>query len=205
MAGKKNLQIKMVTPNFRVSYPNVFVARANELKVRDGKPVMEYSLQALFPHFNAMKDEEKAKMTALQAAIEEVAVDMWGSNRDLWPIDKEGKMSVVFPLKSQGKFDKALRKIVFPEGHVEGALCANLKSEKKPGLVDAKRQPIIAPEDFYGGCWARAQVNISAYEKAGNCGVSLWLENVQKVAEGDPLGGRMRAEDAFEAVDDANF
>jgi hypothetical protein len=45
-------------------------------------------------------------------------------------------------------------------------------------------------------------VNFYPYNQAGNKGVGAGLQNVQKVADGEPLSGRSRAEDDFSAVDE---
>ena len=47
-----------------------------------------------------------------------------------------------------------------------------------------------------------ATLNVFAYDKAGNRGVSFRLNNVQKLDDGERLDGRLKAEDDFEAIDD---
>jgi hypothetical protein len=41
------------------------------------------------------------------------------------------------------------------------------------------------------------------YDQKGNKGVSFGLLNLQTVADGDPLGGRVRPTDAFKPVEGA--
>jgi hypothetical protein len=76
-----------------------------------------------------------------------------------------------------------------------------VKSTKKPGVVDAKVQPIIDPSEAYAGCYARISVHPFAYDVKGGKGVSLWMNNVQILPGGDPLSGGARAADEFTAVD----
>jgi hypothetical protein len=58
--------------------------------------------------------------------------------------------------------------------------------------------------DFYAGCFARAEIIAYAYDQAGNKGIGLSLQNVQKLRDGDRLGGRKDAADVFDAVGDAS-
>ncbi len=173
---------KVVTPKFRVSYPQIFQPKRNTLNNKD-----EYALVALFP-----KGED---LTALEEAVEAAKEKKWGENRDKWPKQLRS------PFRDQADRAKEVGdKKVMPDGYAEGAIYLNLKSKDQPGLVDASLSPIIEPKDFYAGCFARATISAYAYDQAGNKGVNFGLNNVQKLADGDPLGGRVKAEDDFEAV-----
>ena len=77
----------------------------------------------------------------------------------------------------------------------------NANSKEKPGLVDRRRIPITDPLELYSGCYVRASINFFAFNTNGNKGVAAGLGNIQKWAEGEPLNGRVRAEDEFEALD----
>lgn len=78
----------------------------------------------------------------------------------------------------------------------------NVSSATRPGVVDKDVQPILDSEEVYSGCYARVSLNLFAYNSNGNKGISAGLNNVQKLADGDPLGGRARAEDEFSAWED---
>lgn len=45
-------------------------------------------------------------------------------------------------------------------------------------------------------------ITLYAFNSNGNRGIACGLGNIQKVADGEPLGGRSRAEDDFTAFDD---
>lgn len=77
----------------------------------------------------------------------------------------------------------------------------NANSKEKPGLVDRRRIPITDPLELYSGCYVRASINFFAFNTNGNKGVAAGLGNIQKWAEGEPLNGRVRAEDEFETLD----
>jgi hypothetical protein len=81
----------------------------------------------------------------------------------------------------------------------------NVKNKSKPGIVstypgpDGKPTPIDDTNAIYAGCRVRASLRAYAYDVSGNKGVAFSLGNLQKLADGDRLDGRKRAEDEFEA------
>lgn len=179
-------ETQLLTPEFRVSYPKVFKAERNDLSGKD-----EFSLVALFP--------KGANLSALKAAAKAACEKKWGTDPKKWPKNMRD------PFRDQAdraKTDDDGNEYL-PDGYVEGAFYVNLKSQKRPGLVDAKVQDIIDEADFYGGCFARAQVNAYAYLQKGNAGVAFGLNHIQKTKDGDSFGSAPRsAASVFEAVGD---
>lgn len=47
--------------------------------------------------------------------------------------------------------------------------------------------------------------NFYAFNSNGNKGIACGLNNLQKIADGEPLGGKSRAEDDFATDDDDDF
>lgn len=174
----------MNTPKFRVSYPNVFEPKKNELNGQE-----EYSVMALFP--------KGADLSALEAEAERAVIAKWGKDKSKWPAKLRS------PFRDQA--EKAKRNddgdLILPVGHEEGAIFMNLKTRQRPHVVDEKVQDIIDRSEFYAGCWAIASVNAYAYSQKGNSGVAFGLGNIQKVGDGEPLGGRTRAEDDFAPIE----
>ena len=78
----------------------------------------------------------------------------------------------------------------------------NANSDLAPGIVDASRQPILDRAEVYSGCYGRASINFYAFNTNGNKGIACGLNNLQKIRDGEPLSGRMRAEDDFAGFDD---
>lgn len=165
----------VITPEFRGSYVSVFHAKRNDLNDK-----MEYSIVALFP--------KNADLSKLKAAAAEAVKEKWG--------DKKPK-NLRSPFRDQGEKE---RDGVLPAAHETGAIFMNFKSNQKPGIVDANREHILDESECYSGAWYRASVRAYAYENKGNCGVAFGLQNIQKVREDDPLSGRAKPEDEFEAV-----
>lgn len=84
----------------------------------------------------------------------------------------------------------------------EGHMYMSVSSKTKPGIVDKDVNPILDSSEVYSGCFARVSINAFAYNTQGNRGVSFGLNHVQKLADGDFLGGRSKAEDDFDPIED---
>jgi hypothetical protein len=65
----------------------------------------------------------------------------------------------------------------------------NASSGQRPGVVDADMNEIIDPNEVYSGCYGRVSVTLYPYNTSGSKGVAYGLNNVQKLADGDRLGG----------------
>ena len=172
--------MSVVTPKFRVSYPNVFKAKLNELSGKE-----EFSLNAIF--------EPGTDLKVLKEAAQAEIVKKWGADKDKWPKNLRTPFRPSEDLEKEGSL---------PAGHEKGSLFVRLKANRRPQVVDASVQPVLDEADFYSGCYARADVNAYAYDHKGNRGVAFGLNSVQKMAEGEALSGSARpAEQAFKAVE----
>ncbi|WP_312099035.1 DUF2815 family protein [Corynebacterium dentalis] len=75
------------------------------------------------------------------------------------------------------------------------------KNKKQPMVVNAQRQPVLDPDEVYSGCYVNMAVEFYAYSNSGNKGIGASLIGVQKVKDGDRLGGEPpKAEDVFSAI-----
>lgn len=164
---------KIMTPEFRVSFPNVFQARADF----DGQSP-KFSIVMLFP--------KTTDISALKKLAQEVATEKWPKG---------------LPVNLRNPFRDADKEKPDMDGYA-GCIFISAKSKGRPGLVDSQKTPILTPEEFYAGCYARATVNAFAYDKAGNVGVSFGLQNIQKLRDGEPFSGRTKAEDDFSCVEE---
>ena len=54
---------------------------------------------------------------------------------------------------------------------------------------------------MYSGCYGRISVNFYGFNSNGNRGIAAGLGNIQKLRDGESLGGRTNAEDDFDAVE----
>ena len=81
----------------------------------------------------------------------------------------------------------------------------NANSATAPGVVDADRQPIIERSEVYSGVYGRASINFYAFNVNGNKVIACGLNNLQKIRDGEPLGGKSSAESDFATDDDEDF
>ena len=79
----------------------------------------------------------------------------------------------------------------------------NANSITAPGIVDADLQPILDHSEVYSGVYGRVSMNFYAYNTGSAKGIACGLNNLQKLKDGEPLGGKRRAEDDF--AEDDNF
>lgn len=172
--------IKLTTPIFRVAFPSVF-----EPKAIGNSPKKKYYLTMLFTLAEIAKDPaEKKKWDDLMMSAKLVAEEKWPKG---------------LPKGLANPFQDGMQKQEY-DGYGAGVKYLNTSTTTRPGLIDAAKNKIEDPSDFYGGCYARATVNPYAWEFMGKVGVSFGLQNIQKVREGEPFGGRTRAEDDFDAL-----
>lgn len=172
---------RIITPKFRIIFADVFRPREN--RKDDGSVTMEYSVMAAFP--------PGTDFTQMNALIAAAAAKKWGPDKATWPKPLRN------PIRAN---EEKEQKGVLPDGLERGGHFINIKTTIRPGVVDQNVQPILDESEFYRGCYAIAQIDAYGYEVKGNKGVSFGLQNIQKVADGEPLSGRQRAEDAFQPV-----
>jgi len=87
----------------------------------------------------------------------------------------------------------------------KGCYFVNANSKDKPQLVDAQVRPILDPTEVYSGCYGRVSITFYAFNSNGNRGIACGLGNLQKLADGDPLSGRAKAEDEFDTAVEDDF
>ena len=68
--------------------------------------------------------------------------------------------------------------------------------------MDAACSPILDRSEVYSGCYGRASISFFAFNSNGNRGIACGLNNLQKLRDGEPLGGRASAEADFSGLDD---
>lgn len=166
---------KCITPMCMVSYPNVHTAKA----FKPGQDP-KYSFVGLF---------NKEDLSVMKKAADAAVLETYGTlDREQLP---EGFRS---PFRDGNKKkDK--------KGYA-GKIFVSFSSKKRPGLIDKDKQPILDPEDFYPGCFARAEVLAYTYDYMGNVGVAFALLNVQKLKNGIKISGRKDAEEVFDVYED---
>ena len=187
--------VKILTPEFRVSWPQVFEAKA----VNPGDK-LKFSVQMLFrlkpnPKDATEKVLDAATLTPLKEAVKALLIEKLGAGWATEVVKKKVDGSPMYRLPFHDGKEKDM------DGYGEGVMFCTATSVLKPGLVDGSNQAIISPSEFYGGCYARATVNPFWYDIKGNKGVALGLLNIQKLRDGMPFSGRSKPEDDFDAIE----
>lgn len=78
---------------------------------------------------------------------------------------------------------------------------ASSRAENPPEIVDRNGSPIINQSEMYSGVYARVCINVYPYNSNGRKGIGFGLGPVQKLEDGEALGGQpVSAADAFGAA-----
>ena len=168
----------------RWSYANVWQAKS----INGSAP--KYSVSLIIP-----KSDTKtvtAVKNAIQAAYEEGQSKLKGNSKSVPALT-----AIKTPLRdgdAERPDDEAYKDSYF----------INANSATAPGIVDTARNPIIEHSEVYSGVYGRASINFYAFNSNGNRGIACGLNNLQKISDGEPLGGKTRAEDDF-ADEDEDF
>lgn len=177
---------KVITgPKTRWSYANVWDPKS----INGGTP--KYSVSLIIPKSDVAT--VKKIEAAIQAAYEEGESKLKGNSKSV-PSLKVLKT----PLRD-GDLERP------DNAAYADSYFINANSASAPGIVDADRQPILERSEVYSGVYGRASINFYAFNSNGNKGIACGLNNLQKIADGEPLGGKSRAEDDFADDDDDDF
>ena len=164
-----------LTPEFRVSYPSVFEAKA------DLQGDMFYSITMLF--------DKDADLSGIKKVCQELASQLgWEKDKYKTPLE-DGNI----------KFNDNKQQY----SSYENMIVAKAKSKNRPGIVDRMKKDILNPSDFFGGCYARAQLTAKTYVMAGRNGITFQLVNLQKTRDGEAFG--RVAPDAKDVFSEVNF
>lgn len=147
----------------------------------------KYSVSVLIPKND--KETINAINAAIDAAIEE-GISKFGGK-------KPNKAAIKLPLRDGDteRDDEAYK----------GHFFINANSNTPPQIVDRSVKPILDRGEVYSGCFARVSLNFFAFNSNGSKGVACGLGNIQKVRDGEPLGGKSKAEDDFSTIEDEEF
>ena len=186
MANRVSVPTKVITGvNTRWSYANVWDPKS----INGGTP--KYSVSLIIPKSDtATVNKINA---AIQAAYEEGQGKLKGNGKSVPPLS-----AIKLPLRDgdlERPDDEAYRDSYF----------INANSASAPGIVNADCSPILERSEVYSGVYGRASINLYAFNSNGNRGIACGLNNLQKLRDGEPLGGKSRAEDDFAPEDDESF
>lgn len=180
--AKRTNPTKVITGIVRLSYANVWEPKS----INGGAE--KYSVSLIIP-----KSDTKtlsAINEAVNAAIEE----------------GKGKFGGKIP-------NKAVLKLPLRDGDIDrpddeayaNSYFINANSNTAPQIVDRNVNPILDRSEVYSGVYARVSINFYAFNSNGNKGIACGLGNIQKIRDGEPLGGRTNAAEDFATDVDDDF
>lgn len=185
MSNKVSNPMKVITgKDTRWSFANVWEPKS----INGGTP--KYSVSLIVPK------SDTATVAKIKAAIEAAY--------------HEGEAK----LRGNGRSVPALAAIKTPlrDGDIErpddpayaNSYFINANASTAPGIVDADCNPILTRSEVYSGVYGRASITLYAFNSNGNKGIACGLNNLQKIRDGEPLGGKASAASDFntDAEDD---
>lgn len=186
MANTVKNPMKVITGSeTRWSYVNAWEPKS----INGGTP--KYSVSLIIPKSDT-KTVEKIN-AAIKAAYEEGAGKLKGNGKTVPPM-----AAIKLPLRD-GDIER-------PDDEAyAGCWFVNANNTAAPGIVDADRQPILDRSEVYSGVYGRASISFYAFNSSGNKGIACSLNNLQKIADGEPLGGHASAEADFATDEDDDF
>ena len=164
--------IKVVTGKVRFSYAHVFTPQSAQ---EGGTP--KYSVSIIIPK------SDTETINKINKAIEQAKEE----NKAVWGGTVPKGLKGGLRDGDEEKDDPAYANSYF----------INANSSQKPGVVDADLNAILDASEFYSGCFGRASISFFAYNSNGSKGVGCGLNNVQKLEDGEKLGGASSASDDF--------
>ena len=177
---------KVVTgKNTRFSYLIVNEPKA----INGGTP--KYSVSLIIPKADTLT-VEKVK-AAIQVAYEEGQAKLKGNGKSV------PALSVLKTPLRDGDAERP------DDDAYKNSYFVNANATSAPGIVDADLNPILTRSEVYSGVYGRASITFYAFNSSGNKGIACGLNNLQKIRDGEPLGGKASAESDFATDDDEDF
>lgn len=184
----EKIETKVVIGKVRASYVHVF----EPVSLEGDSAKAKYSVSLIIPK----SDTELIKKikSAMALAVDLGMSTKWGHKK---PVNLRN------PLRD-GDAERP------DDDAYEDSYFINASCKTRPGVnkvkgyevgSDGRRRLITVPvdseEEVYSGCYVFASVNFYPFDVSGNKGIACGLNNILKVDDGAPLGGRVSAETDF--------
>ncbi len=170
---------KVITGKVRLSYANIFEPKS----INGSDP--KYSVSLIIPKDDAQQIE------VIKQAIENA------KERDKGKWNGKIPANLKLPLRD-GDLER-------PEDEAyANSYFINANSTRPPAVVGTEidratgKAIRLGEDEVYSGCYARVSINFYGFNAAGNRGIACGLGNVQKIEDGERLGGGSTAEEDFE-------
>lgn len=172
---------EVVTGKVRFSYLNVFTPKASM-----GSTTEKYSVMLLIPKSDTVT---LGKINAaMKAAAEAFRAKNGASSLPATPKT---------PLHDGDGVKPNSGEPYEPECKGCYVLSVSCRADQRPGVYDAFRNDITNPAEIKSGDYGRAHINFYGYSNQSK-GIGAGLLAVQKLSDGDPLGGAVASASAFD-------
>ena len=186
MSNNVKNPMKVITgPSTRWSFANVWEPKS----INGGTP--KYSVSLIIPKSDTATIAKV--QAAIQAAYEEGQAKLKGNSRSVPALS-----TIKTPLRD-GDAERP------DDAAYANAYFINANATTAPGIVDIDCNPILTRSEVYSGVYGRASITFYAFNSNGNRGIACGLNNLQKVRDGDPLGGKASAASDFATDEDDDF
>ncbi len=177
----KQINTKVITNEVRLSYANIWDPKS----INGG--AAKYSCSIIIPKSDT--ETVDAINAAIEAALNEGTAKFGGK------IPPRGALKLPLRDGDTERDDDAYR----------GCWFVNANSTTPPQVVDKYVRPITDHSEIYSGVYAKVSIAFYAFNSNGNRGVACGLGNIQKIRDGEPLGGRTNAAAEFTTLADEDF
>lgn len=168
--------VKVLTPECRLDFPRLFEPWPADKRIDPNK----YTASLIF------KKSDDESWETLRGFIDQTIEDRWGRK-----IPK-------------GRMDPILDGDEKEEEAYQGCWFFRVKTKIKPRIYKIERVNgtpsyvrIVDPSEIYAGCYVKVQVHPFAYTGKEGSGVSLSLNSMLLVRDGEPLFGASDPNDIF--------
>lgn len=186
MSNNVKNPMKVITgPSTRWSFANVWEPKS----INGGTP--KYSVSLIIPKSDTATIAKV--QAAIQAAYEEGQAKLKGNSRSVPALS-----TIKTPLRD-GDAERP------DDAAYANAYFINANATTAPGIVDIDCNPILTRSEVYSGVYGRASISMYAFNSNGNRGIACGLNNLQKIRDGEPLGGKASAASDFGSDDVDDF
>lgn len=170
-------ETRVTTGKARFCYANIWTPKKND----SGKEV--YSVTIVIPK------SDTETYNKISAAIQEVYSGseevLKGNNKSVPKLE-----DIKIPLRDGDEEREG-------DPIFAGSWFINATSIYAPGIFDVNRNVISDTNQVYSGCYGRASISFYAYNKKGGRGIACGLRGLQKLEDGEQLGGFASVADDF--------
>lgn len=175
------MSVRIMLKNVRLSYAHVWEPQA---PINGGDP--KYATSIIIPK------SDTATLKMIEEKISEL-LKTEGAAKFGGKVPPLGSLKLPLRDGDTERDDEAYRDAMF----------LNASSKTRPGIVDQNVEPILDRDEVYSGVYANVSMELYIFNVNGNRGVACGLGNIQKVRDGEALGGgAIKAESEFAVVDD---